>query len=108
MLSTFESLKALREFERSQLTFLKTLEDRDLVCEIGLRQALGQPLTVKQIFLLGLASVPTVQRRLTRLRRLGVIQQRRSDGDRRSLEVTLTPKALKAIGGYSDFFRPAG
>ncbi len=103
MLSIFQRMKALHEFERQQLDFLKTREDRDLVCEIGLRQALGRPLTVKQVFLLGLGSVPTVQRRLARLRRRGVIQQRRCERDRRSLEVTLTPKALKALGGYKDF-----
>jgi hypothetical protein len=103
MLSVFQRLKLLREFERHQLAFLKTLEDFDLVCEIGLRQALGEPLTVKQVFLLGFGSVPTVQRRLSRLRRLGVIQQRRADADRRSVEVTLAPKVLKALGGYDDF-----
>jgi hypothetical protein len=102
MLTLFESLKALREFERGELAFLKTLEDCDLVCEVGLHQARGQPLTVKQIFLLRLGSVPTVQRRLARLRRLGVIEQRRSQKDRRSMEVTLAPKALKALGGYAD------
>jgi DNA-binding MarR family transcriptional regulator len=102
MLSVFQSLKALSEFERLHLPFLKTLQDRDLVAEIGICQALGQPLTVKQILLLGLGSMPTVLRRLRRLRRLGVIQQHRFDGDRRSLEVTLTPKALKALAGYGE------
>jgi DNA-binding MarR family transcriptional regulator len=103
MLNVFQRLKALRQFERQQLAFLMTLEDCDLVCEIGVRQALGQPLTVKQVFLLGLGSVPTVQRRLARLRRLGVIQQRRADADRRSVEITLAPKALKALQGYEAF-----
>ena len=100
MLSVFQRLKALREFERDELAFVGTLEDRELICEIGLHQALGAPLTVKQVFLLGLGSVPTMQRRLGRLRRLGVIQQRRAEADRRSVELMLTPKVLKALGGY--------
>jgi hypothetical protein len=106
--SLFHRLKALREFERQELAFLKTLEDRDLVCEIGLRQALGEPLTVKQVFLLGLGSVPTVQRRLARLRKLGILQHRRSDADRRSVEVTLSPKALRALDRYADLLAPQG
>src|SRR5690606_42105780 len=75
-------------------------EDHDLVCEIGYCQAKGEPITVKQIFLLGLGSVATVQRRLGRLRRLGVIHQRRCPRDRRSVEVTLSPKAVKAFAQY--------
>lgn len=105
---TFHRLKALREFERRELAFLKTLQDRDLVCEIGLRQALGEPLAVKQVFLLGLGSVPTVQRRLARLRRLGVLQHRRSDADRRSVEITLSPQALRALARYADLLAPQG
>ena len=105
MMSAFARLKALRDFERSQLAFLKTLEDRDLLYEIGLAQSQGQPLTVKQVFLLGLGSVPTVQRRLGRLRRLGVIQQRRCDHDRRSVEITLAPKAAKVLVQYVDLMK---
>ncbi len=107
MLSVFSRLKALRDFERSQLPFLRTLEDRDLMCEIGLAQSRGQPLSVKQVFLLGLGSVPTVQRRLGRLRRLGVIQQRRCDHDRRSVEITIAPKAAKVFAQYAELLHAA-
>src|SRR5688572_10315041 len=102
MLPVFERLKAVREFEQRQLPFLRTPEDHALVCEIGLSQMRGEPLTVKEIFLLGLGSVPTVQRRLAQLRRAGVIQQRRCDNDRRSVEVVLGPKALKALAQYAE------
>lgn len=100
MLTVFQRLKALREFERGELAFARTFEDRELVFEIGLHQALGTPLTVKQVFLLGLGSVPTMQRRLARLRRLGVIQRRRADGDRRSVELLLAPNVLESLGRY--------
>ena len=102
MLSLFQRLKAARAYEKRNLAFLKTPEDHDLICEIGWHQALGKPLTVKQIFLLGLGSPATVQRRLASLRRLGVIQQRRCDQDRRSVEVTIAPKALKAFAQYEE------
>lgn len=92
----------MRDFERRNLGFLKTCEDHDLVFEIGWHQAQGKPLTVKQIFLLGLGSVPTVQRRLARLRRLGVIAQQRCEHDRRSVEVTLAPKVLKSFAQYQE------
>ena len=105
MQSAFARLKALRDFERSQLAFLKTLEDRDLLCEIGLAQSRGEPLTVKQVFLLGLGSVPTVQRRLGRLRQLGVIQQRRCDHDRRSVEITIAPKTAKVLVQYAELMK---
>jgi DNA-binding MarR family transcriptional regulator len=96
----FERMKTLRAFERRHLGFLSTPEDHDLVYEIGYHQAMGKPLTVKQIFLLGLGSVATMQRRLARLRELGVIEQRRCEHDRRSVEVRISPKALKLFVQY--------
>lgn len=102
MLHTFGRLREIRAFERRNLGFLKTCEDHDLLWEIGWHQAQGKPLTVKQIFLLGLGSVPTVQRRLARLRRLGVIAQQRCEHDRRSVEVTIAPKVLKVFAQYKD------
>ena len=63
----FAKLRALREFERRHLKQLSTVEDLDLVCEIGFHQEKGQPLSIKQLYLLNLASVATIQRRLRRL-----------------------------------------
>jgi hypothetical protein len=95
------SLLAGRAFERTHLPFLATLEERDLLCEIGHRQVRGEPLTMKQVFLLGIGSVATIQRRLRRLRRLGAVQQLRRRDDRRTVEVTLAPKVLKAFASYA-------
>ncbi len=109
MIRVFDRLKTARAYERRHLAFLRTPEDHDLVCEIGYCQAKGEPITVKQIFLLGLGSVATVQRRLGRLRRLGVIHQRRCPRDRRSVEVTLSPKAVKVLAQYNELLgRAAG
>jgi DNA-binding MarR family transcriptional regulator len=78
------------------------LRDFDLVREIGFHQEQGKPLTMKQIYLLDLASVATVQRRLSRLRHLGVVVPRRSQSDARAVELTISPKPLKALAGYAE------
>lgn len=95
MLKTFHALKAAGDFRRRHLPFLQTLEDLDLIREIGFNQAKGEPLSLKQLFLHGIASVATVQRRLARLKRLGIIQQTKADHDKRMVKLTLTPTARK-------------
>jgi|SRR6185295_9120405 len=95
------AVRALREFERRQLAFIRTIEDRDLLYEIGYHQAMGRPLSVKHLLLLGLGSLATVQRRLRHLRRAGAIRQRRSRADRRALELTLAPRIWRLFGSYS-------
>ena len=95
MLKTFQSLKIARDFRRLHMPFLQTLEDVDLIGEIGLHQARGHPVTLRLLFTKGIASVATVQRRLERLRRLGVVEQSKSDVDRRVVHLTLSPSVLK-------------
>jgi DNA-binding MarR family transcriptional regulator len=95
MLRTFRAFKAAGDYRRRHLLFLKTLEDQDLVREIGLGQALGHPLSLKQLFAHGIGSIATVQRRLARLRRLGIVSQTKADSDRRVVKLTLTPAARK-------------
>src|SRR5579885_484909 len=63
-------LRELRTLEREHFAGVETAEDRDLLYEIGWRQAQRQPLTVKQALVMHLGSLATVQRRLRALRRL--------------------------------------
>jgi DNA-binding MarR family transcriptional regulator len=77
------------------MPFVKTLEDQDLIREIGFSQAAGHPLSLKQLFSHGIASVATVQRRLARLKHLGIVEQTKADHDRRLVRLTLTPAARK-------------
>jgi DNA-binding MarR family transcriptional regulator len=95
MLKTFRAFKVSGDFRRRHLPFLKTLEDQDLIREIGFSEAAGHPLSLKQLFTHGISSVATVQRRLARLRRLGIVEQTRSEYDKRVLKLTLTPAARK-------------
>jgi hypothetical protein len=93
-------LRAMRAFERRHLHSLRSLEDRDLVCEIGYHQGHHRPLTLKQIYRLDIGSVATVQRRLRRLRREGCIRHAPSERDHRALEFTLSPKLLQVFDQY--------
>ena len=52
-------------------------------------------MTLKLLFTKGIASVATVQRRLNRLKRLGAVEQSRSDSDKRVVHLTLSPSVLK-------------
>lgn len=101
-MDVFRKLRALKDFEREQLGVLVSVEDHHLVREIGFHQAGRAPLTLKQLFLLNISSVATVQRRLRRLRQLGVLEQRRSLSDRRVVEVMLKPKYVKLFGRYGE------
>lgn len=102
----FAKLRELRAFEKRHLPFIGTLEDFDLLREIGFHQEAGTPLTMKQLYLLDLASVATVQRRLRRLRQLGAIQAVRSEGDGRAVQLRLTPRALRAFQKYCELLGP--
>ena len=96
----FEKLRALRAFEKQYLDFFSTVEDHHLIGEIGYHQAKGKPLTLKQLFLLDVGSVATVQRRLRQLKELGLVQHRRAASDRRAVELTLSPKCVRIFAKY--------
>ena len=103
-LKTFEKLKRLSAFRREQLLFLRTLEDQDLVREIGYHQERGSPVTMKVLLLAGIASTATVQRRLARLRKLGVVLQSRASHDARVVKLTLSARQSVLIWFIITFF----
>lgn len=106
-MKTFKALKALNEYRRRHLPFLRTIEDLELVREIGLHQAAGRPLTLKTLFLQGIGSAATIQRRLGRLKRLGVVQQARAEHDKRILELTVSPEVWKVYQRMGRLMRKA-
>jgi hypothetical protein len=103
----FSQMRALAEFSRRHLPFLKTVEDQDLVREIGHHQAAGAPLTLTQLLVIGAGSRATVQRRLQRLKRLGVVLQSRSKIDRRVFQLALSPDCMKVFVKYGTFLSGA-
>jgi hypothetical protein len=103
----FATLKKMREFERQQLPFLRSLIDFDIMIEIGYAQEQKKPLTPKPLFLLKLGSVTTVRRRLARLTEQGMVKRRTDANDRRSDILTLSSSSLKLFGRYGAFHASA-
>jgi DNA-binding MarR family transcriptional regulator len=96
----FAALRKIREFERLQLPFLKTVIDFDIVIEIGYAEEEGKPLTLKQLFLLNISSRTTVRRRLARLIEQGIVVRRKKPKDNRTTILTISPSSLKLLGKY--------
>lgn len=96
----FEKLRALRAFEKHHADSLSTVEDYHLIGEIGDHQAKGRPLTLKQLSVLEIGSIATVQRRLRRLKDLGLVKHRRAASDRRAVELMLSPKCVRILSKY--------
>lgn len=96
----FAALKKVREFERQQLPFLKSVIDFDIIIEIGYAEEQKQPLTPKQLFLLKLSSPTTVRRRLAKLEEQGMVTRRANANDRRSAFLGIHSSSLKLLGKY--------
>ena len=97
----FEYLQRLRAFEQRYLPFLQTIEDFDMVRTIGLHQERGEALTLKRLFTFDIGTVATLQRRLARLKRLGVVVHKRSDLDRRNLDLRLSARTTLLFERYA-------
>ena len=104
----YRKLRSCRTFRRKRLPFLQTLEDFDLVAEIGYGQETGRLITLKQLFLAGLGPTATVQRRLARLKAQGVVIPLRSDADRRVVQLSIDPEVHKAVRQYVALLRLKG
>jgi DNA-binding MarR family transcriptional regulator len=96
----FTGLKKIREFERRQLPFLKSVADFDIVIEIGYAQEQGQSLTLKQLFLLNISSRTTVRRKLAGLIEQGIVVRRIHTNDHRASLLTISPSSVKLLGKY--------
>ena len=97
----FAGLKQMREFERLQLPFIRSLIDFDIIIEIGYAQEQKKPLTPKHLFLLDISSITTVRRRLTRLTEQGIVKRRTNAKDHRSGFLTIAPSSIKLLEKYS-------
>ena len=99
-LNIFEGLRKIREFERQQLSFLRSIVDFDLVIEIGYAQEQGQPLTLKQLLLVDISSRSTVRRQLSRLIDQGIVERRKHASDNRATLLTISAACIKTFGKY--------
>ena len=96
----FTGLKKIREFERLQLPFLKSVADFDIVIEIGYAEEQGQPLTLKQLFLMNITSRTTVRRKLAKLIEQGIVIRRKHANDNRASFLVISPSTVKLLGKY--------
>jgi hypothetical protein len=96
----FTALKKIREFQRLQLPFIRSLVEFDIIIEIGHAQEQKRILTPKQLFLLDLGAVTTVRRRLAKLTEQGVVRRLANTKDHRSDVLTLSPACLKVLDRY--------
>ena len=96
----FTGLRQIREFERRQLPFLKSVIDFDIVIEIGYAEEQEQPLTLKQLFLLNLSSRTTVRRKLARLIEREIVIRRKHANDHRASLLTISASMVKLLGKY--------
>ena len=96
----FTGLKMIREFERQQLPFFKSVADVDIVIEIGYAEEQGRPLTLKQLLLLKISSRTTVRRKLARLIELGTVLRRKQANDHRASLLVIAPSSVRVLGKY--------
>lgn len=103
----FYNLWLLSIFQRKHLHMLQTLVDYSIVIEVGFHQKNGNSLTLKQLFLLDLAAASTVQRRLNRLIRLGMIDKEINPADRRMVELKISSNADRLLARYTRLIEQA-
>ena len=96
----FTGLKKIREFERLQLPVFRSLVDFDIVIEIGYAEEQGQPLTLKQLFLLNVCSRTTVRRKLATLIKHGIVIRDKDANDQRASLLMISPSSVKLLGKY--------
>ena len=96
----YAALRKIREFERLQMPFLKSVIDFDILIEIGYAEELERPLTLKQVLLLNLSSRTTVRRRVLRLIEQGIVRRREDANDRRSSLLTISASHQKLMAKY--------
>jgi DNA-binding MarR family transcriptional regulator len=98
-LQLFARLRKMRDFERRQLPFIRSLIDFDIIIEIGYAQEQKRTFTPKQLSKVG--SVTTVRRRLAKLTDQGIVTRSTNMNDHRSDLLTLPASSLKALERYA-------
>ncbi len=96
----FSGLKKIREFERLQLPFLKSIVDFDIIIEIGYAEEMGKPLTLKQLLLLNISSRTTVRRKLATHIEQGIVIRRKHANDQRASLLVISPSSIKLLSKY--------
>jgi hypothetical protein len=97
----FAGLRKIREYQRGQLPFLKSLIDYDIVIEIGYAEECGNPATFKELLLLDICSRATLRRKLAQLDQQEIVIRSKKSGDRRASVFVVSPTTLRLLTHYS-------
>lgn len=89
-MSSFGKLRALRHLQKKLLPVLHTAADLDIVLELGYSQDCTRPLGTKALLALNLGAPATISRRLSRLKKLGIVRVRSTQGDGRRHDLVLS------------------
>jgi DNA-binding MarR family transcriptional regulator len=101
----FTGLRKIREYQKGQLPFVRSLVEFDIVIEIGYAEECGEPITLKQLELLNICSRTTVRRKLAQLIEQQVVQRRKHSRDRRANMLAVSPTSLRLLTRYGRMVR---
>jgi DNA-binding MarR family transcriptional regulator len=97
-MSTFKKYKKIKSI-LSEFPGVKTYKEFDILIEIGYHQEQNNPLTLKQLLLLEVASQATVRRYLAHLLRDGMVE-RSVAADRRSFALKLSSRTIRMMTNH--------
>ena len=89
---SFRRLKEIKSI-LDEFPGIKTYTELDILIEVGYHQEIGDPLTIKQLLLLGIASQATVRRHLHHMIRVGMVMKSEMANDHRAVVLKISDKA---------------
>lgn len=95
-MSTFKKYKKIKSI-LGEFPGVKTYKEFDILIEIGYHQEQGNPLTLKQLLLLEIASQATVRRYLANLVRDGMVEKFVSADDHRYIHLKLSAQTVRMM-----------
>jgi DNA-binding MarR family transcriptional regulator len=101
----FAGLRKIREYQRGQLPFLRSLVDFDIIIEIGYAEERGDPITLKQLLLLNICSRTTMRRKLAQLIEQQVVHRHKNSRDRRASVFAVSPGTLRLLTRYGQILK---
>jgi|SRR5579859_2631861 len=101
----FAGLRKIREYQRGEVSFLRSLVEFDIVIEIGYAEECGEPITLKQLLLLNICSRNTLRRKLAQLIEQQVVHKHKNSHDRRATVLGISPGCLRQLTRYGQMIR---
>lgn len=99
-MTAFRKLKEIRTVEKKFLPHFRSHEDFDIVIEIGYHEEAGEPMTLKALLLLNIASATTVQRRVQNLIDEGAIIRKKCTEDQRRIRLHVSKQTHTLMENY--------